>query len=60
MKIDTYINRIKVNKQFSNSTIQSYTRALNKLDSYIRKISFNERTIEDTDKLTVWDIEQFI
>ena len=60
MKIDTYINRIKVNKQFSNSTIQSYTRALNKLDSYINKVSLNDRGIEDTEKLTVWDIEQFI
>jgi len=60
MKIETFINRIKVNRQFAQSTISSYTRTLKRFDDYLRDLSFNKRWVEDTDKIKVWDVEQFI
>ena len=60
MKIENYINRIKINRQYAKSTICDYTRTLNKLDQYIKEVSSGKRSLEDTSKLTVEDVEQFI
>lgn len=60
MKIENFINRIKINRQYAKSTVYQYTRTLNRLDKYIKNISLGKRCLEDTNKLTVYDIEQFI
>lgn len=60
MKIETFINRIKVNKQYSNSTVSTYTRILNRFNHYVLSISLGKRSIEDTELLKVWDVESFI
>ena len=60
MKIETFINRIKINRQFAKSTVNSYTRTLNRFNDYIRSVSLGKRSIEDTEQLKVWDVESFI
>lgn len=60
MEIKTFIDRIKINRQFAKSTVDSYTRTLKNFDSYVRSLTFNKRWIEDTEQLKVWDVEQFI
>ena len=60
MKIQTFIDRISINKQYAKSTISSYTRVLKSFDSYLKSLSLWKRWIEDTDKVTVDDIESYI
>ena len=57
MRIETYIKRIKINRQFSKSTIESYTRSLKKFDDYIRTNSTDKRSLENTQQLELTDIE---
>ena len=51
---------MKTNKQSSRSTIDNYSRALRKLDNYLKELTFNRRGVEDTESLSVLDIEWFI
>ena len=60
MKIETFINRLKVNRQFAKSTVSSYTRILNCFNRYTLSVSLWKRSIEDTEQLKVWDVESFI
>ncbi len=60
MKIETFIDRIKINKQYASSTVNSYTRTLIRFNDYILSVSLWKRSIEDTESLTVWDVESFI
>ena len=60
MRIETYIKRIKINRQFSKSTIESYTRILKKFDDYIRTNSTDKRSLENTQQLQLTDIEWWI
>jgi site-specific recombinase XerD len=57
MRIETYIKRIKINRQFSKSTIESYTRILKKFDDYIKTNSPEKRSLENTQQLQLIDIE---
>ena len=57
MRIETYIKRIRINRQFSQSTIESYTRILKKFDEYIRTNSSDNRSLENTENLQLTDIE---
>ena len=60
MKIETYIKRIRINRQFSQSTIESYTRILKKFDEYIKTNTTDKRSLENTQKLQLIDIEWWI
>lgn len=60
MKLENYINRIKVNRQYAKSTIDSYTRILKSFDSYIVKISLWKRSIADSEKIKLYDIESWV
>ena len=60
MRIETYIKRIRINRQFSQSTIESYTRILKKFDEYIRTNSSDNRSLENTENLQLTDIEWWI
>jgi site-specific recombinase XerD len=60
MKIEKFIERIKINRQFAKSTVNSYTRTLNRFNDFIRNVSLGKRSIEDTEQLKVWDVESFI
>lgn len=60
MKISEFINWLKTNKQSSLSTIDNYSRTIRRLDAYLKELSFNQRGVEDTEKLTVLDVEWFI
>ena len=60
MKIAQFINRIKINRQFAKSTVDTYTRTLKRFNDYIINASWWARSIEDTCDLKVWDVESFI
>ena len=60
MKIENFINRIEVNRQFARSTVNSYTRILNNFNEYVKELYIWQKSIEDTEKLTVRDVENFI
>ena len=38
MKIENFINRIEVNRQFARSTVNSYTRILNNFNEYVKEL----------------------
>ena len=60
MKISEFISWLKTNKQSSLSTIDNYSRTLRKLDEYLKELTFDRRGVEDTENLTVLDVEWFI
>ena len=60
MEIQKFTNRLRVNKQYADSTVKSYQRALEAFNKDIKKLSLNKRTVEDTSKLDVSDVEFFI
>ena len=60
MEIQKFTNRLRVNKQYADSTVKSYQRALEAFNKDIKKLSLNKRTVEDTPKLNVSDVEFFI
>ena len=60
MKIQDFINRIKINKQYAKSTVKTYTSVLNKFNAYVLDLTFWKRSIEDTEQLKVFDVEWFI
>ena len=60
MEIQKFTNRLRVNKQYADSTVKSYQRALEAFNKDIKKLSLNKRTVEDTSKLNVSDVEFFI
>ena len=60
MQISNFINRIKVNRQYASSTVAQYTRTLKRLDDYIKSVSLGKRSLENTESVTVNDVEQFI
>jgi len=60
MKIENFIDRIKINKQYAKSTISSYTRTLKNFNGYVKSLTLKARTIEDTEQLKVSDVESFI
>ncbi len=60
MKIETFIEWLKTNRQSSRSTVQWYSRILNRFNDYLKSVTLYRRSIEDTEKLTVLDIEGFI
>ena len=60
MEIQKFTNRLRVNKQYADSTVKSYQRALEAFNKDIKKLSLNKRTVEDTSMLNVSDVEFFI
>ena len=60
MKLENYINRIKVNRQYAKSTIDSYTRILRNFDNYIVSVSLWDRSIADSEKIELYDVESWI
>jgi site-specific recombinase XerD len=60
MEIQKFTNRLRVNKQYAISTVKSYQRALEAFNKDIKKLSLNKRSVEDTSKLQVSDVEFFI
>lgn len=60
MTIEKFIDWLKTNKQSSNSTVSWYWRLLNKFNDHLRSVTFYKRSIEDTDQLSVLDVEDFI
>ena len=51
---------MKTNKQSSLSTIDNYSRTLRKLDEYLRNLTFDRRGVENTENLSILDVEWFI
>ena len=60
MGIKQFIDRLAINRQYADSTVKSYNRALKLFNKDIIELTLNKRTIEDTSKLTVNDVEYFI
>ena len=60
MKIENFINRLEVNRQYASSTVTSYRRTLNIFNEYVKELYFWKKTIEDTELLSVRDVETFI
>ena len=60
MKIDNFLTRIKINKQYAASTVKSYSMILKKFDSVIKELTFGKRGVEESEQLTVNDVEYFI
>ena len=60
MGIKNFIDRMSINKWCAESTILSYTRILNTFDSYLKTLTLWKRGLENTDLLTVRDVEQYI
>ena len=60
MTIEKFIEWLKTNKQSSKSTIESYWRILRRFNDHLSNVTFYKRTIEDTEKLTALDVEEFI
>lgn len=60
MKIQKFIDRLAINKQYAKSTIDSYTRILKSFDKYVKSLSLWKRWIEDTNQLKLSDVESFI
>lgn len=60
MKIQNFIDRMTFNKCCAESTTQSYTRILIKFDEYLKSLTLWKRGVEDTELITVRDVEQFI
>lgn len=50
---------LKTTKNFADSTIAIYMRALNLLDNYMRELTFGERGVEYPYTIQLEDIEQF-
>ncbi len=60
MLISKFIDWLKINKQYAASTVTTYNRILHKFDSEIKELSLNARGVEDSEKLTINDVEYFI
>ena len=60
MEIHKFTNRLKVNRQYADTTVKSYKRALELFNDDIKKLTINKRTIENTSELDVSDVEFFI
>lgn len=57
--VESYINRLRFNRNYSERTIGNYQRAVKLLDEYLVKVSLNNRSIEDVEKISVLDIDGF-
>lgn len=60
MKISNFIDWIKINKQYADSTVKTYNMILKKFDKCIKTLTLNKRGVENTDLLTISDVEYYI
>ena len=60
MEIHKFTNRLKVNRQYADTTVKSYKRVLDLFNDDIKKLTINKRNIENTSELDVSDVEFFI
>lgn len=60
MILESFINWLRFNRNFSERTVGNYQRAVKLLDEYIKEISLNNRSLEDVEKISLLDINGFI
>lgn len=60
MTIKNFKEWLLITKWYSEKTINNYIRTLNKFDKYLKDISFNQRGVEQCEKIKIHDIESFI
>ena len=60
MQIQQYLARIKAYRNYSDWTAENYESKLKEFNAFILKKTNNERSLEDTEKLQVRDVEDWM
>lgn len=58
--IEEFKKWLEINRWYSEKTVDNYIRTIKKFDNYLKSISFDNRWVEQCEKIKNYDIEFFI